>query len=95
MTSISSKTGQVLDSIHYGEEASDTLEAIAIIGFSFKFPGEADSCTSFWSMLEQRQCQMTEWPQDRINLDAFHHRDVDDGKKVGKTTNELTAIELE
>ena len=62
--------------------AHDFLEAIAVIGFSFKYPQDAISPASLWSMLEEKRCAMTEWPKDRINLDAFYHRDEDRDEKV-------------
>ena len=48
---------------------------IAVIGFSLKFPGDADSSEAFWRMLEEKKCAMTEWPADRVNMEAFTHRD--------------------
>ena len=59
------------------EVANDALEPIAVIGFSLRYPQDADSPTTFWSMLESKRCAMTDWPKDRINLDAFYHRDED------------------
>lgn len=53
----------------------DTLEAIAVIGFSLRMPQEAVTPQKFWTMLEEKRCTMTEWPRDRINLDAFYHPD--------------------
>ncbi len=51
------------------------LEPIAVVGFSLKFPQEAISPDSFWEMLAEKRCAMTEWPKDRINLEAFYHAD--------------------
>ncbi|KNG88668.1 polyketide synthase [Aspergillus nomiae NRRL 13137] len=51
---------------------------IAVIGFSLKFPGDANSSEAFWRMLEEKRCAMTEWPVDRVNLEAFIHRDSKD-----------------
>lgn len=53
----------------------DLLEPIAVIGFSFKFPQGATSSAALWKMFEEKRCAMTEWPSDRINLDAFYHVD--------------------
>ncbi len=63
-------------------DAHDDLEPIAVVGFSLKYPQDADSPGSFWSMLVEKKCAMTEWPKDRINLDAFYHRDEDRDEKV-------------
>lgn len=60
----------------------DVLEAIAAIGFSFKYPQDVDSPASLWSVLEEKRCAMTEWPNDRINLGAFYHRDEDRDERV-------------
>ena len=62
--------------------ASDVDEAIAVIGFSLKFPGDADSPASFWSMLENGRSAMSEWPQDRLTMDAFYHRDNTAAERV-------------
>ena len=56
---------------------NEKLEAIAVVGFSLRFPQDAVSPASFWSMLEQQRCATTEWPKDRVNLDAFYHPDSD------------------
>ena len=57
----------------YVEE--DILEPIAIVGFSLKFPQEATTPEAFWEMLVDKRCAMTEWPKERLNLDAFYHPD--------------------
>lgn len=77
-----SEVRSVLNVIPYHDEDDSVLEPIAVIGFSFEYPQDADSPASFWSMLEERRCAMTEWPQDRINLDAFYHRDEDREERV-------------
>ncbi|PWY83831.1 hypothetical protein BO94DRAFT_519435 [Aspergillus sclerotioniger CBS 115572] len=48
-----------------------TMDDIAIVGLSIKFPGDAETAESFWSMLLEKQCAMEEWPKDRFNLEAF------------------------
>lgn len=53
------------------------LEPIAIVGFSLKFPQDATSQEAFWSMLMEKRCAMTEWPSDRLNIEAYHHPDKD------------------
>ena len=64
------------------DQARDALELIAVVGFSLKYPQDADSAPSFWSMLEEKRSAMTEWPKDHINLEAFYHRDGDRDEKV-------------
>lgn len=50
-------------------------EPIAVIGFSLKFPQDATSPEAFWKMMTEKRCSMTEWPKERLNLDAFYHPD--------------------
>lgn len=57
-----------------GDETGNGMP-LAIIGFSLKFPGDAISTESFWSMLVEGRCAMTEFPKSRINIDGFHHPD--------------------
>lgn len=59
----------------YGMLEEDRLEPIAVIGISLEFPQEATNSENFWKMLTEKRCAMTEWPKDRINLDAFYHAD--------------------
>ena len=53
----------------------DILEPIAVIGLSVKFPQEATSAKSFWKMLVEGRSAMTDFPNDRFNIDAFYHPD--------------------
>ena len=53
----------------------DDADAVAIIGFSLKFSQEATSSEAFWEMLCEGRSAMTEFPRDRINIDAFYHPD--------------------
>ncbi|KAK9413400.1 hypothetical protein SUNI508_02599 [Seiridium unicorne] len=56
------------------QACDDLLEPLALVGFSLKYPQDADTPEAFWRVLEQGRCLMTEWPDDRMNLDAFFHR---------------------
>jgi acyl transferase domain-containing protein len=58
------------------------MEPIAVIGFSLKFPQDAESPVSFWKMLEEKRCALTEWPKDRINLDGYFSRDGEGASKT-------------
>lgn len=60
-----------------GESRNNKLEPVAVIGYSLKFPQDAVSADSFWKMLIEKRCAMTEFPKDRINLNAFYHPDAD------------------
>ncbi|PYI00238.1 ketoacyl-synt-domain-containing protein [Aspergillus sclerotiicarbonarius CBS 121057] len=56
-------------------QESSILDPIAIVGFSIKFPGDADTPECFWQMLETKQCAFQAWPKDRLNFEAFMSRD--------------------
>ena len=58
------------ESDHEGEQ-----EAIAIIGMSLKFAGDATTPEEFWNMLIQGRSAMTDVPKDRFNIDAYYHPD--------------------
>ena len=60
-------------------------EPLAVVGFALRFPQEADSPDGFWRVMEARECVMTEWPVERLRLDAFHHRDESQPKQVAYT----------
>ena len=51
------------------------LEPIAVVGFSLKFPQEAATSEGFWRLMTERRCAMTDWPKERLNVDAFYHPD--------------------
>lgn len=53
----------------------DVLEPIAIISYALEYPQDADSPEGFWKVLTEKRNLMTKWPKDRLNLDAFYHRD--------------------
>lgn len=47
--------------------------SIAVCGLALKFPQDASSEKGFWAMLLEKRSAMTEFPPDRLNVDAFHH----------------------
>ncbi|KAM3158720.1 hypothetical protein ABEW05_000751 [Botrytis cinerea] len=53
----------------------DLLEPIAIVGISLKYPQDATGPEAFWKLIQEKRCTMTEWPSDRLNIDAFYHPD--------------------
>lgn len=55
-------------------DQSNTIP-LAIIGLAFEFPQEATSVESFWQMLCDGRSASTDFPQDRLNIDAFYHPD--------------------
>nr|UPN67558.1 hypothetical protein [Pestalotiopsis sp.] len=48
-------------------------DPIAVCGLSLKFPQDGASEKGFWSMLLEKRGAMTEYPPDRVNVDAFYH----------------------
>lgn len=51
------------------------LVSLAITGLAFEFPQEATSVEGFWQMLCEGRSASTEFPKDRLNIDAFYHPD--------------------
>ena len=56
-------------------QSHDLVEPIAIVGFSLRFPENAISADSFWEMLMEGRCTATEFPGDRVSVDATYHPD--------------------
>jgi acyl transferase domain-containing protein len=52
------------------------MEPIAVIGFALKMPQEAVDESTLWEILQGRQNLMTDYPENRLNLDAFHKAGV-------------------
>ncbi|XXG95636.1 hypothetical protein Hte_001904 [Hypoxylon texense] len=48
-------------------------EPIAVCGLSLKFPQDASSEKDFWAMLLEKRSAMTEFPPERLNVNAFYH----------------------
>jgi acyl transferase domain-containing protein len=48
-------------------------DPIAVCGFALKFPQDAPSEKAFWSMLVEKRTAFTEYPPERLNVDAFQH----------------------
>ncbi|KAI1321366.1 lovastatin nonaketide synthase [Xylariaceae sp. FL0255] len=53
----------------------DAIEPLAIIGLAFDFPQDTTSDDKFWNILSQGKSTSTEFPSDRLNIDAFYHPD--------------------
>lgn len=49
-------------------------EPIAIIGFSFKFPDDADTPEGFWDMLLEQRYTARKFPADRVNADGYYRK---------------------
>jgi hypothetical protein len=52
------------------------FQPLAVVGFSMRFPQDATTPEAFWEMLMEGRSAMTEYPQDRLNIDAFYHPDT-------------------
>ena len=48
-------------------------EPVAVIGFSFRFGGDATSPNGFWDMISNARCAVSTTPKDRFNAEAFYH----------------------
>ncbi|KAI0485236.1 lovastatin nonaketide synthase [Xylariaceae sp. FL0804] len=48
-------------------------EPLAIVGMAFEFPQGASSADTFWEMIRDGRSACTEFPADRLNIDAFYH----------------------
>ena len=52
-------------------------EAIAVVGYSIRFPQDANTSDTFWQMLVDGRSARTEIPRERFNIDAFYHPDIE------------------
>ena len=52
------------------------FQPLAVVGFSLRFPQDATTAEAFWKMLMEGRSAMTEYPKDRMNIDAFYHPDT-------------------
>lgn len=55
------------------ESIQKSPKPLAIVGLSFRLPQDAVTTEAFWEMIVARRCAMTEFPRDRLNIDA-HYR---------------------
>lgn len=62
---------------NFGQSAANSgdIEPIAIIGLAFQFPQGAVTEDAFWDMLVNRRNASTEYPKERLNIDAFYSKD--------------------
>lgn len=52
-------------------------EPIAIIGSGLRFPGSSTSSSKLWDLLLKPRDLLTKIPENRFNIDAFHHPNPD------------------
>lgn len=66
---------------YFGQELDDAIdgeliEPIAVIGFALKAPGDAITADAFWDMLVEGRSGASEFPSDRINVEAFSQKGI-------------------
>jgi acyl transferase domain-containing protein len=54
---------------------TDSFEAIAVVGFSIKFPQDATSEDALWKILMEKRNTATVIPKSRMNTDSMYHPD--------------------
>ncbi|KAI0438674.1 lovastatin nonaketide synthase [Xylaria telfairii] len=54
---------------------TDELIPLAIVGLAFDFPQNATSAEKLWEIVSQGRSTSTEFPSDRLNIDAYYHPD--------------------
>ncbi len=71
-------------------DGADTRESIpiAVVGLAFEFPQGATSEDGFWEMLCQGRSASTDFPQDRLAVDAFYHPEKARPGSVGYYDND-------
>jgi hypothetical protein len=57
-------------------------DAIAIIGMACRFPQDAENPEKLWGMLLGGRSASSEFPKNRMNLDAHYHPDPTHGGSV-------------
>ncbi|OBT45611.1 Type I Iterative Polyketide synthase (PKS) [Pseudogymnoascus sp. WSF 3629] len=55
----------------------DATMAIAIIGMSCRFPGDATNPEKLWELCSQARDAWSEFPADRFNASAFYHPNIE------------------
>ncbi|KAH8802508.1 hypothetical protein F5884DRAFT_683224 [Xylogone sp. PMI_703] len=57
-------------------------EPMAIIGMACKFPQEAEDPEKFWKLMLEGRSAMTEFPKEKLNIDAHYHPDPAHGSSM-------------
>lgn len=68
-----------LSNLHREETDSAPL---AIVGYSVRYPQDADNADRFWNFLLQARESSSSFPEDRINAKGFYHPDPNHGGTV-------------
>nr|APX43995.1 polyketide synthase [Pestalotiopsis microspora] len=66
-----------LDSGSFDSELDgiDGEDPVVVCGFSVKLPQDATNPDTFWKLMMDRRCAMTEFPDDRMNMTGFFQRE--------------------
>jgi acyl transferase domain-containing protein len=48
------------------------MDPIAVVGIGLRFPQNVTTLDEFWNLLLEKRCTSSEWPKQRLNVDAFH-----------------------
>jgi hypothetical protein len=60
-------------------------EPMAIIGMACQFPQEAENPEKFWTLLVEGKSAMTEFPQEKLDINSHYHPDPAHGSSVSNT----------
>ncbi|KAH9209066.1 hypothetical protein DL95DRAFT_467116 [Leptodontidium sp. 2 PMI_412] len=53
----------------------DILEPMVVVGMACRLPGEASSPSKLWQLLENHQSTQSDFPANRVSIDAWYHPD--------------------
>ncbi|KAI0474037.1 hypothetical protein GGR56DRAFT_696770 [Xylariaceae sp. FL0804] len=61
------------DGVEKDARLPNESQAIAVVGMSCRFPGDATNLEGLWDTCSKAREAWSEWPKDRFNQDGFHH----------------------
>ncbi len=67
---------QDAEHLNFQPLGSPMHQPLAVVGFSLKFPQDATSTESFWSMMMEGRCAVTDIPATRMEIDSFYSPDA-------------------
>lgn len=80
---------------HVGEcQEIDQKDAIAIVGMACRFPQDAENPEKLWDMLMNSRSAATEFPENKMNMNAHYHPDPAHGGTVSSWVWRWMKIEL-
>jgi len=66
---------EVTDERSCDPSSNKSPEPLAIVGLAFQFPGGAVTEDKFWDLLTDQKNVSSDFPKERININAFHSED--------------------